>query len=103
MILRILAEAEAEIDAARRYLNEQSPGLGGRFLDDLTERLNAIAVDPHRFSKLETLPDKQPHRRAQLKVFRYIIVYEILSEEIVVVAVAHASQEPNYWLGRRAI
>ncbi|HEV2969894.1 MAG TPA: type II toxin-antitoxin system RelE/ParE family toxin [Pirellulales bacterium] len=101
MILRILAEAEAEIDAARRYLNEQSPDLGGRFLDDLTQRLNDIATAPIRFAKLETLPDNQPYRRALLKAFRYAVVYEVLPDEIVVTAVAHASREPNYWLGRR--
>jgi hypothetical protein len=40
--LRILAEAEAEIDSARQYLNAQSPELGGRFLDELTDALDAI-------------------------------------------------------------
>ena len=45
MNFRILAEAEAEIDAARRYLNEQSRGLGG-FLDELTKRLADISANP---------------------------------------------------------
>ena len=101
MNFRILAEAEAEIDAARRYLNEKSPGLGGRFLDELTKRLADISANPLRFSKLETLPDDQPYRRALLKVFRYCVVYEVLPQEIILIAVAHASREPNYWLGRR--
>lgn len=35
MILEILAEAEEEIEAARRFLNEQSPGCGLRFIDEL--------------------------------------------------------------------
>lgn len=100
-MIRIIAEAEAEIDAARTYLNKQSPGLGGRFLDDLRLRLNDIAAAPLRFSKLETLPADKPFRRARLKVFRYTVVYEVLPQEIVVVAVAHASRQPNYWLGRR--
>lgn len=100
MIVRVLAEAETEIDSARRYLDDQSPGLGSRFLDDLTEQLEAIAVVPERFPKLETLPVDQPYRRARLNVFRYAVIYEILPEDIVVVAVAHSSREPNYWLGR---
>lgn len=100
MILRILAEAEAEIDAARRYLNEQSIGLGTRFLDEVSQALNAIAATPLAFGKLETLPDDQPFRRALLPTFRYAVVFEVLDTEIIVVAVPHTSREPNYWLPR---
>ncbi len=100
MILRALAEAEAEIVSAYRYLDQKSTGLGGRFLDDLEERLDAVAANPYRFPKVETLPDDQPYRRALLDVFRYVIIYEIVGEEVVVMAVAHGSREPNYWLGR---
>lgn len=100
MILRILAEAEAEIESARQYLNEQSPGLGGRFLDELAEVLDAIDSRPLSFAKLETLPPDQPYRRALLAKFHYAVVFEILESETIVVAIAHASREPNYWLGR---
>jgi plasmid stabilization system protein ParE len=100
VIFRILADAEAEIDSARQYLNEQSPGLGGRFLDELANAFDAIAVRPLGFAKLETLPVDQPYRRALLATFHYAVVFEILENEIVVIAVAHASREPNYWFGR---
>ena len=46
MIVRILADAEAEIDAARRYLNEQSTGLGGRFLEALADTLREVGARP---------------------------------------------------------
>jgi plasmid stabilization system protein ParE len=100
MILRILAEAEAEIEEARHYLNAQSLELGDRFLDDLAERLAAIVENPLRFPKLETLSEDQPYRRALLTVFRYAAVFEVFQGTIVVVAVAHTSRAPNYWLGR---
>jgi plasmid stabilization system protein ParE len=100
VILRILAEAEAEIEAARCSLNRQSRTLGSRFLDDLAERLAAIAENPLRFPKLETLPGDQPYRRALLTAFRYAVVFEVHDNTIVVVAVAHTSRAPNYWLER---
>lgn len=100
MILRIAAEAEAEIEAARLYLNQQSSTLGDRFLDDLAERLAAIADDPLRFPKIETLPETEPYRRALLTVFRYAVIFEIVDDTIVVIAVAHTSRAPNYWLDR---
>jgi plasmid stabilization system protein ParE len=99
--LQILAAAETEIVEARDYLEGKATGLGGRFIDDLAETLSAIAERPLRFGKVETLPNDQHYRRALLAVFGYAIVFEILADEIAVVAVCHASREPNYWLARR--
>jgi len=99
--LRVLAAAEAEIVEARDYLEGKVTGLGDRFVDDLAETLSAIEDQPLRFRKLETLPDDQPYRRAILAVFRYAVVFEILTGEIAVVAICHTSREPNYWLARR--
>jgi hypothetical protein len=64
--LRILPAAEAEVNSATRFLNEQSPGLGIRFLADLAETFGAIVAEPLRFAKLETLPPREPYRRAHL-------------------------------------
>ena len=100
MNLRILAEAETEIESARQYLTERSSRLGDRFIADLQEALDAVAERKERFSKLETLPDNSPYRRALLSIFRYAVVFEILTDEILVLAVAHTSREPNYWLDR---
>jgi toxin ParE1/3/4 len=35
-----------------------------------------------------------------LKRFPYTLVYRVQGEEITVVAVAHQSREPGYWIGR---
>jgi hypothetical protein len=99
--IRILAEAAAAIDAARQYLNEQVPDLGGRFLRELSAALEAIEKRPLSFARLETLPNDQPYRRALMAAFRYAVIFEMMESEIVVVAVAHTSRGPNYWLGRR--
>jgi hypothetical protein len=67
--LRILAEAETEIESARQYLTDRSSRLGDRFIADLQETLDAVAERPERFSKLETLPDNSPYRRALFSAF----------------------------------
>ena len=64
MNIRFIPEAEAEIEAARQYLNERSVELGTRFLEEVKEQLRAIAARPDSFPKLETLPNDQPYRRA---------------------------------------
>ena len=101
MRLRLLAEAEAEIESARRYLNRQAAELGTRFLDELERMLAEVSERPESFPKLETLPESEPYRRARLKTFRYAVVFERLADEVLVVAVAHTSRQPNYWLNRR--
>jgi hypothetical protein len=98
--ISIHEEAQEEIDEARRYLNRQSPGLGLRFLDDVTDRPAEIAANPLRFAKIETLPDDSPYRRALLHIFRYAVVFEIVDDSALIVAVAHCSRKPNYWLDR---
>jgi plasmid stabilization system protein ParE len=100
--LQILIEAEEEIEKARKFLNRRSPGLGQRFLADLAESLSDIAADPQRFPKVETLPDDSPFRRDLLRVFRYAVVFEIVDDSILIIAVAHCSREPNYWIRRRS-
>jgi plasmid stabilization system protein ParE len=101
VICRVLGEAEAEIEDARQYLNARSARLARRFLDDLGTTLVAVVTRPQSFPALETLPQGQPYRRALLARFRYAIVFEVLADEIVIVAFAHhTSRAPNYWLGR---
>lgn len=101
MKLSLLAEAEAEIESARRYLNRQAHELGTRFLNDLDLTLLDISERPTSFPKMETLPDDEPYQRALLRIFPYAVIFEILTEEILIVAVAHTSRRPNYWLHRR--
>lgn len=102
MSIRILSDAEEEIDSARHYFNRQAFALGDRFLDELQQVLEAIEDHPGNYPKLETFHASEPYRRALLKVFRYAVIFEIEAEEIVVLAVAHTSRLPTYWLKRRS-
>ena len=56
--------------------------------------------NPGSFPKLETLPDDEPYRRALLSTFRYVVIFEVVSDEILIVAVAHTNRRHNYWLKR---
>ena len=101
MKIRIHVDAEVEIESAWRYFNSQAFALGERFLDDLAQTLEKVEAAPESFPKIETLPDTEPYLRALLNVFRYAVIFEVLDEEVLVVAVAHTRRMPNYWLNRR--
>lgn len=103
MKLEFRPEAEIEIREARSFLNQQSSELGGRFLKALQAVLDKLAAHPESYPKLETLPFSYPYRRAIVKPFHYVVIFEQLERRILVVAVAHTSRRPNYWnywLGR---
>lgn len=100
MKFRILDEARAEAFEAAAWYETQQPGLGGEFLDALVKAIGIIETDPDRFARLETSVIKRNTRRFLLSRFPYIIVYELLKDEIVVVAVAHAARRPGYWKDR---
>jgi toxin ParE1/3/4 len=101
VILRVLEVAELEaIDAIRSY-EEKCIGLGRDFLARYKTILSNIEEQPTRFPLLETLQSSDREiRRCLFQRFPYYVVFELLEEECVVLAVAHASREPNYWLGR---
>lgn len=66
---------------------ERPTDLRGRpFLNDLCQSLDAIAERPLSFAKLETLPKRAPYRRALLARFHYAVVFEVLTDQVVIVA-----------------
>ncbi|OLO12743.1 hypothetical protein BTW10_04685 [Chromohalobacter japonicus] len=98
--VRILEDASQEaIEAAAWYEYEQ-PGLGTEFFAALDA---AIDVIEENLTPLSSLPEEAGNigaKRLILKRFPYDIVAIELPEETVVIAVAHHSRKPGYWLER---
>jgi len=98
--VRILEEASQEaIEAAAWYEHEQ-PGLGAEFFAAIDA---AIDVIEENFIPLSPLPGKAGDtgaKRLILERFPYDLVLIELPAETVVIAVAHHSRKPGYWLER---
>jgi toxin ParE1/3/4 len=101
MKVRLLAEADAEAKEAACWYDGRQAGLGEEFLAALAKRLQEIEDRPGRFSRLETIKTKREIHRTILRRFPYSVVYEILSDEVIVLAVAHTSRRPKYWIKRQ--
>lgn len=96
------AAAEEMRRAAARYEDEQ-PGLGARFLDDLDARLDDLTAFPSLGAHWThtALPRGEEVRRLPLTHFPYLVVYTNPAEaEIRILAVAHGRQRPGYWSER---
>jgi hypothetical protein len=98
--LRLLKEAEDEAQLASLWYDSRLVGLGDEFLEILSGVLSEIARRPEQFGKLESVQTTRNIRRVLLQKFPYLVVYEILEDEAIVLAISHASQRPGYWLSR---
>ena len=99
--LRILREAESEIDEAAEWYEDKQQGLGHEFLDALEHAIHAIEDRPDSLPRMETLHSVRDVRRCLLPRFPFNIVFEIRENELLVLAVAHVRRRPNYWRRRK--
>jgi plasmid stabilization system protein ParE len=95
MHLRFLKAAQAEIDDATAYFDEQREGLGRRFKVDLQRTIDFVLEHPHSGKRLA---DRV--RKFRLSTFRYDVIFILDVAEIVIVAVAHHRKHPGYWHDR---
>jgi plasmid stabilization system protein ParE len=97
MKIAFLPAAQAELDDAFAWYEEQAVGLGYEFLDELDQSLRLIAT----FPRLQPLVGKKV-RRCLVNRFPYGIFYGIADSAIIVVAVGHLKRKPAYWSQRIA-
>jgi plasmid stabilization system protein ParE len=87
-----LVKARLELFEARLWYEEQQPGLGKRFKEDVLDKIALILNNPLHY------PSKRNgHREANTDVFPFIIVYKIASKQskIFIVSVFHTSRHPK--------
>jgi toxin ParE1/3/4 len=102
MNLRIHPAAEEETRKAALWYERQRSGLGAEFLAAIDTAIQQLQEAPLRFSRLETLPNEDTVRRRLVKRFPYAVIYELLANEIEILAVAHTRRRPGYWKRRRS-
>jgi plasmid stabilization system protein ParE len=93
MTHRLIVEAGAEddIDVAYRWYEEQSNGLGGRFLDEIESCFRRVSLNPLSYPEVEA-----SIRRALPHVFPYLVLFTLHGQTVHVLAVVHAAQDPAY-------
>ena len=84
-----------ELRDAIAYYDKIDSGLGVRFRAAIKDALSAIRQFPNAWPKLSAST-----RRRRTKRFPYGILYRVKNDEIEIVAVAHFSREPHYWVDR---
>lgn len=93
-------QARAELRTAIRWYD--NPETGQELLDAARQARRDIAAMPEAWPTVLGW-EREPHlRRKGISGFPYGIIYFVTSEEIVIVAYAHAKRRPGYWEDRLA-
>jgi hypothetical protein len=95
MILQIAEEAAREFAASALYYESKENALGIRFRNQVASAVDRIQQNP------ELVPLRaRGYRRINLRSFPYYVAYIIEDGVIWVVAIAHVSSAPEYWMDR---
>jgi plasmid stabilization system protein ParE len=91
----IRPEAGKEAAAAIEWYAERSETVAKRFAEELLQTVEAIAAEPRRFPTY-----KEKYRYRLLRRFPYRVIYRERDADIEILAVAHTSRRPDYWIDR---
>jgi plasmid stabilization system protein ParE len=95
--LRVLPDAETELQSAAIWYEENRRGLGIKFVAVLDRAFQSILENPEACPVWR--PDR-PYRTRLLKRFPYVVFFSVDAAAVEIVAVAHAKRRPGYWLDR---
>ena len=96
--LVVLPEAEDDIREAMRWYERRRRGLGAEFVGCIEAAVTRAAETPQAF---EAWTESPRYRRVVVARFPYLVFFEMRPDTVEIVAVAHASRAPGFWLARR--
>ncbi|MDO8960117.1 MAG: type II toxin-antitoxin system RelE/ParE family toxin [Rhodocyclaceae bacterium] len=98
MKIRYLAVAREEIREAADYYAAISPELGIGFKRELRQLMRLVATMP-----LAWPPSGPDSRKCLMTRFPYLVIYTVMPDGLLVLAVGHQHRRPGYWRERVAI
>jgi len=89
------AAAEGDYIESLTWYAERSVDAANDFDAEFDRALALIASDPERFPLCDIR-----HRYFLLRRFPFRILYRMIHDDVVVIAVAHSARSPEYWADR---
>ena len=87
--------AQTDYDESLDWYAARSRQAATLFATAVDESLGRIQHNPTLFRALDS-----QHRECLLKRFPFRIIFRIMGDRVVVIAVAHAKRRPGYWQDR---
>ena len=95
MKIEFLDIAQLELDESFEYYEMQQLKLGYRFVYEVKNTIDRISYFPSAWQQIT-----KNTRRCLVKTFPYGVIYQILDNTILIVAIANLHRKPNYWKDR---
>ncbi len=93
--LVLCSAAEVDYTESLCWYAERSLEAANDFDAEIHTALSRIAEDPERFPFCDAR-----HRFFLMRRFPFRIIYRIRSNDLLVIAIAHAARAPDYWANR---
>jgi toxin ParE1/3/4 len=91
----LLRAAQADIRRAALFYKRQAKSLGPEFTTEVEHALARVAEHPEIGS-----PMRRGARKLLVRRFPYLIIYRVLSDHVLVLAVGHQRRHPDFWIDR---
>lgn len=85
----------SDLATATGYYDRMSIDLGNRFRGCVRDKLQSIYERPESFGFA-----RHPLRGAMVEGFPYLLLFRVVSTDIYVAGLYHASSDPSRWLDR---
>ncbi len=93
--VRLLRAAQGDIRRAARYYERQARHLGVEFTVEIEHALSRLADNPEIGA-----PIQSGARKLLVRRFPYLVIYRMLSDQVLVLAVGHQRRHPDFWIDR---
>ena len=98
---RYQGEAIEEAVHAAQYYERREEGLGDRFLESLRSCVSQVEMNPRLYPKEQFGGVRGEIRSCTVEGFPFSVVYEILTDELLILAIQHHKRRSGYWKHRR--
>lgn len=84
-----------DLEEATRFYFQQDPSVEIRFAECIDKAIDQVTSRPYSWPILES-----DVRRFVVEIFPYSLLYSIVSDHVLILAVAHQSRHPDFWKDR---
>ena len=94
MAYKIIIKEEARFDTetAYNYYENEREGLGEEFLQELVKTYEKLTNNPNYYSYID---DQNIIRDLKVERFPYVIIYEIVNDNVVIYAIHNTYRHPR--------
>jgi plasmid stabilization system protein ParE len=100
MNYRFLPDAETELQTAADWYDARQAGLGNDFLAEARACVQRVELNPQLYGQIRGCPRGRDIRVGMIDRYPYTIVYEVTTNEFVILAVRHGRSRSRAWRTR---